>query len=170
MKSIIINGLAAISEHPAWQNICRDEFICGIIFGIAGYLVLLMMVHIVFLICRRRKKCVEMTIDSENGSIRFSLKAVAAILKKELTEFTQVEILKIAVYKHKNGYIMDLRGKFQPGESGAPELYAAMVTAIKLRMQEIFGVDNIVKVNLLIDKSMEENSADADTGMTEDLL
>ena len=81
-----------------------------------------------------------------------------------------MEILKIAVYKHKNGYIMDLRGKFQPGESGAPELYAAMVTAIKLRMQEIFGVDNIVKVNLLIDKSMEENSADADTGMTEDLL
>lgn len=166
MKTAVINFLASFSKNEVWQSVCHDEFVCGIIFGIGVYLILVLLVHLVFILCRRRKKCSVLVISSENGDIRVSLKAVTGFLISKLAVFNQVKINKVMIFNKRNGYALELRGRFIPGESGAPDLFDRIVAAVKVQMQETFGITNIAKVDLVISESVtdeDSDSANADT-------
>ena len=135
----------------AFGEMWKCEFSRGVICGLAGYIVLVLLVHLVFAICRRRKKCAFLFIAAPCGNIAVSLKAVTEALRQGLAGFTQLEITRIAVYLRKKGYIFEVRGRFKMGESGARELYTALADAVKSRMRTVFGLDNIVRVDLKIE-------------------
>lgn len=141
-----------------WQ----DDFIRGIIVGIGCYLVLVLLVHLLFIICRSRKKCAFFELPGDSGAIIVSIRAVTGVLRQELAHFNQLEISRIAVYKVKKEYAIEIRGKFLPGMVGTPALYVAVSAEVKEKMSSIFGIDNINKVDLRIDacKSEEDNYPD----------
>ena len=139
----------------SWQ----DDFIRGIIVGIGCYLVLVLLVHLLFIIFRRRKKSVFFELPGEAGSIIVSIKAVTGVMKQELAHFSQLEISRITVYRVKAGYSMEIRGQFMPGQSGTPALYAAVAGEVQSKMNSIFGIDNISKVDLRIDSCKREDES-----------
>lgn len=159
MKEKICEFVEHLQKNPVIEEICENEFLCGMFAGIGAYIVIVLLVHLVFIIARRRKKCTELLIAAENGTIAVSLKAVTAALKKELASFTQLEISKIVIFQKKYGYIFEVRGRFIPGVSGAPELYAALEHELRENMKNIFGVENIAKVNLRIESCVETESS-----------
>lgn len=152
------DNLERFCDHPAVENICENEFVCGMFCGIGVYLVIVLLVHLVFIICRRRKKCAELIINTSSGNIAVSLKAVTAALKTSLASFSQLEIVKILIYRKKSNYLFEIRGKFIPGVSGAPELYAALERDVKENMKNIFGVENISQVDLRIEGCSEKEN------------
>ena len=103
MKEKICEFVKQLQGNPVVEEICDNEFICGMLAGIGAYIVIVLLVHLVFIIARRRKKCTELLITAENGNIAVSLKAVTAALKKELASFTQLEISKIVIFRRKSG-------------------------------------------------------------------
>lgn len=131
----------------SWQ----DDFIRGIIVGIGSYLVLVLLVHLVFILCRRRKKCAFFELPGEEGSVIVSIKAVTGVLRQELSDFKQLEISRITVYQGKEDYTVEIRGQFLPGQAGTPGLYAAISSDVKRKMKSIFGIANISKIDLRID-------------------
>ena len=89
----------------SWQ----DDFIRGIMVGIGSYLVLVLLVHLVFILCRRRKKCAFFELPGEEGSVVVSIKAVTGVLRQELSDFKQLEISRITVYQGKEDYTVEIR-------------------------------------------------------------
>jgi len=80
-----------------------------------------------------------------------SIRAVSAAVRAALREFDQLTVEKIVVYRHKEGYVFDVRGGFRVGGAAAPELYSRVTEQIKAAMSATFGIANIVRVDLHID-------------------
>ena len=159
MKEKICEFFNGLKECPVVERVMGDDFICGMITGIAVYIVIVLLVHLVFIICRRRKKCSELLIQTEKGVISISLKAVTAALKAELSSFAQLEVVRIVIFYCKKDYIFEIRSRFLPGNSDAPELYAALENNVKEYMKNTFGIENIVRVDLRIDGCVEKDDA-----------
>ena len=162
-----MNCSESICRWQQWfdGNIFHDLWSCdftrGIIVGIGGYLVVLFIVHFLFFIFRRRKKCTLLAIPGDNGTVRISLRAITGVLRQELAGFTQLTIDKILIFNTKHGYIIELRGQFNPGKSGTPDLFTGLSEAVRIKMNTIFGIDNIYKVDLHIAQCAEpEDTSD----------
>ena len=137
--------------HDLGIRIWEDDFSRGVICGLAAYFVVLFLVHLLFLICRGRKKCSQLVVRGEKGEIAVSIKAVTSVARAVLEQCAQLEIGRLCVYRHKKGYVFDVRGTFHAGSSGAPEIYEIASERIKAEMKAIFGIENIVRVDLRID-------------------
>lgn len=149
------------------KNAWQEDFIRGIMVGIGCYLILVLLVHLIFIISRRRQKCTSFELPGEEGSIIVSIKAVTGVLQQELADFVQLEITRITVYQEKKEYLFEIRGKFLPGQSGTPALYTSVANAVKEKMNTIFGINNISKVDLRIDAcKTEEPESERDLSFT----
>lgn len=145
--------------HDFGVRLWTDDFSRGVVCGLAAYFVVLFLVHLLFWICRGRKKCSQLVVRGEKGEIAVSIKAVASLVRAVLGQCAQLDISRIYVYRHKKAYIFDVRGSFRVGASGAPEIYGAAAEQIKAEMKNVFGIKNIEKVDLRIE------SCDAEDGL-----
>ena len=87
--------------HDLGIRIWADDFSRGAVCALAAYFAVLILVHLLFLICRGRKKCSQLVVRGEKGEIAVSIKAVASLVRAVLGQCAQLDISRIYVYRHK---------------------------------------------------------------------
>lgn len=131
------------------------ELYRGVILAVGGLLALLIVYWIIKLIVFvkfGRHRCSSVSVKNERGSIVASCETITAVLRSELKKFPELEIRRILIFCKRGVYSMELRCVYFKVENfrGVPELFAAMEPLIRERMKDIFGLDNIAKVDIRI--------------------
>ena len=131
----------------------------------AAVLILYWIVKLVIFVKFGRRRCSSVSVNNEHGSIISSCDTITAVLRSELKNFPELNIRRILIYRKRGVYSIELRCVYAKVENfrGIPELFAQMEPLIREHMKNIFGMDDIAKIDIRIVGSDDfDDGSDAD--------
>ena len=141
-----------------FNEVWEVELYRGAILATGVFLTLLIFYWILKLIlfCKfGRRRCSVVTVKRDHGDIVISADAVSAAIRAELKSFSELDIRRIVLYCKRGVYSMEIRCALAKaaGKRGLPVLHSLIEPLVKLRMEEIFGLTEINKITLKVERS-----------------
>ena len=95
-------------------------------------------------------RCSSITVKSPDGDIIISHQALAEAAERELSIFPELKLIRIRIYKYDQEYRITLNCEFL-GEAGFPALANKVRPRLRSSLQEIFGVDKLSTINIVVE-------------------
>lgn len=152
---------------PAIKSILANDFKCGYAAATAVFLLIIFAIILAkFLIwlCCRAPRCSEVTVKRDSGDIVISSKVISGLIARELAATGRLENAKITLRKKSRGYLVYAKASYTEGETGLPEVVDAVKPQIFALLKEQFGIENILAVNITVDR-LAEPEENADSGL-----
>ena len=124
----------------------------GLGIGILAGILLMLIVQLIWWLCRGKRRCRSIELNSDKGTVSVSADAVSNVLTKAAASLKVLSVNRIAIYRRKDGYEIAVRaGMDMGGGIAAPRLIGVLSNLVKVQMMAVFGVENISAVTLKID-------------------
>ena len=103
-------------------------------------------------------RCSSITVKSPDGDIIISRQALAEAAERELSIFPELKLIRIRIYKFDQDYRITLNCEFL-GEAGFPALADKVRPRLRSSLQEIFGVDKLSTIDIVVEHFSSTASA-----------
>ena len=123
--------------------------------GVLAVLILYWILKIIIFCKFGRRRCSTVTVRRENGDIVVSADAVSSALRSELKPFGALEIHRVVLFRKRGVYSVEIRCALVKSQDkrGLPELYSLIEPLVKRRMEDVFGLTDISKIVLKVERS-----------------
>lgn len=150
MKEYLYRGLEWVSELEFIEEMSDNEFCRGVIAGIIAGVVLLLVLRFILWLCFRKKSCSQIRIDNPSGSVTVNAGAIASVLKHAAAALECLEIIRIRIFRRGRGFDIVIKAKMDPAKGTVPQLLEKLAVIVRDEMKNIFGVEDIRNVKLII--------------------
>ena len=146
---------------PYWQQLAASEFNRGYLTALAlVFLFLLVVLLLKFLlwILFRTRRCGNVVMESACGEVEISRDAVTALLRRELREFSQLEVRTIRILRRGKVYFLHLYADFHTGEKGLQAVLDEVKPRLFEAMKETFGITCVKKIKVSIEEMIDSGT------------
>ncbi|MBE6377521.1 MAG: hypothetical protein E7051_01745 [Lentisphaerae bacterium] len=150
MKEVINRFLEWFSRDTFVADICGNEFARGLIVGAAAAALILLAVQLFLLIFFRRKAVSSIKVKSDFGTVEVNSSAVTNVIKSAAKALESLEISKIRIYERGKQLDFVLRAVMDASGKTTPALMEKLTVILRQQMKEVFGVENIRDIKLVI--------------------
>ena len=148
-----------------FREVWQVEFSRGALCAAGVFLAVLILYWILKIIvfCKfGRRRCSTVTVSREHGDIVISADAVSAALRSELSQFIELDIRRILLFRKRKIYSVEIRCALVKTAAGRglPELHSAIEPLIKSRMADVFGLTEIDRIVLKVERARDYDDLD----------
>ena len=165
MKVCILK-LAEIFSVDMWKAVLSNDFNRGYIVATAFVLsifILLLVLKLFCFIIFRKKKASKVIVPSANGDMIIAHSAVAKTVEISLRDYPELEIEKVKLYTKGKYYFMTIFSELNVGRKrNLPELSNEIKPLIQKKLVEVFGIENLKEINIIINDIANEDELDDD--------
>lgn len=141
-----------------FNEVWKVELYRGALLATGVFLAILILYWILKIIvfCKfGRRRCSTVVVKREHGDIVISADAVSGAIRAELKSFPELEIRRIVLFSKRGVYSMEIRcALVKTAENrGLPVLHSLIEPLVKRRMEDIFGLTDISKIVLKVERS-----------------
>ena len=154
-----------VSDLDCIEEISDNEFCRGLIVGIIAGVAILLIIRFIIWLCFRKKACSNIRIDNPSGTVTVNAGAITSVLKRAAASLECLNISRIKIFRKRKGFDIWIKAKMDPAKGSAPQLMEKVAAIVRNEMKNIFGVENIRDVKLVIsgcsaDSDPEDDSED----------
>ena len=148
-----------------FREVWQVEFSRGALCAAGVFLAILIFYWIlkIIIFCKfGRRRCSTVMVSREHGDIVISADAVSAALRSELKQFCELDIRRILLFRKRKIYSVEIRCALvnNADNRGLPELHSLIEPLIKKRMADIFGLTEIDRIVLKVERSRDYDDLD----------
>ena len=144
-----------------WQQLTANEFNRGYLAALAlvfAFLLAVLVLKFVLWIVFRTRRCGNVVVETGCGEVVISRDAVAALLRRELREFSQLEVRTIRILRRGKVYFLHLFADFHTGEKGLQSVLDDVNPRLFEAMKETFGITSVKKIKVTIEEMVDSGT------------
>ena len=150
MKDFFNRFLEWFSRDTFVADLCSNEFARGVIVGAVLAALILLVIQLFLLIFFRRKAVSNIKVKSDFGTVEINASAVTNVIKAAAKSIESLEISKIRIYERGSDLDIVLRAVMDASGKTTPALMEKLTVILRQQMKDVFGVENIRDVKLVI--------------------
>lgn len=142
------------SDLAAWQELLSGDFNRGYLSGVLlvlAVVLLLLVIRIVLGILFRTRRVRSILVPAADGDVMISQNAVIAAVDTMLTDFPDLMVDSLKIYRKGRQYSLLLHCRFRVDDASVfPDVAQKMKDAVFAGMRERFGVDSLRKIRIVL--------------------
>ena len=150
MKDFVNRFLEWFSRDTFVAELCGNEFARGLIVGAVLAALILLFIVLFLLVFFRRKAVSSIKVKSDFGIVEVSSSAITNVIKSAAKQLGTLEISKIRIYERGKNLDIVLRAVMDASGRTTPALMEKLTVILRHQMKEVFGVENIRDIKLVI--------------------
>lgn len=146
--------MKCICDPRTWETLLASDFNRGYLAALALVLALilaLMILKLLWFLAFRTRRASTVTIPHPDGDIVVSRDALAEAVTRELAGYPELQLGKLRLFRRGKYYMLTLLCEFN-GADGVPDIASELRTKLKARLKQIFGMESLRSVKIVIEK------------------
>ena len=147
-----------------WQHLAGSEFNRGYLAALAlvfGCLLAALLLKFLLWLIFRTRRCGNVVVESGNGEVVISRDAVTSLLRRELRDFSQLEVRTIRILRRGKNYFLHLYADFRIGEKGLQSVLDEVKPRLLESLRETFGITCVKKIKVTIEEMIDVGGSDS---------
>ena len=146
-----------------WQHLVGNEFNRGYLTALAlvfAFLLVVLLLKFVLWLTFRTRRCSNVVVESDSGDVVVSRDAVTSLLRRELRDFSQLEVRTIRILRRGRTYFLRLYADFRTGEKGLQAVLDDVKPRLFESLRETFGITCVKKIKVTIEEMIDTGTPD----------
>ena len=141
-----------------WQQLIANDFNRGYLAALAlvfAFLLVILLLKFLLWLLFRTRRCGSVVVESPDGEVVISRDAVTALLRRELSEFSQLEVRTIRILRRGRRYFLRLYADFRTGGKGLQAVLDEVKPRLLDSLRETFGITCVKKIKVTIEELID---------------
>ena len=170
MKVFILK-FSELLSLDMWKAVLSNDFNRGYIMALAfmvSLFILLFMLKLFFFIIFRKKRASKIIVPGNDGDVIIAHNAVAKTVEYSLRAYPELEVEKVKLYCKGKKYYMTVFCELNVGKKRhLPEISAEIKPLIITQLADVFGIQNIQEIDIIINNIANDKEFDDDSNDNE---
>ena len=148
MKNIILKLFPSLTADTLYA------FLLGMFWALALLFLLVLLLIILWLVCRRNHSVSGITLATQRGSVFIASSAISDLLYSLDDHFPELEILRIRLIRDNKDLAVQVKVFYSAGGGMSMQVLAEAFQSKALELlKNSFGIENISRIDLIVPKS-----------------